>query len=415
MLSGYSFSSLDTFHVCPCKFKYAYVDRVRVVPVVMADTYLGSAVHRVLKLLYELGADGVLMSRDDAVKVYLEQWEKLDRDQITVESEYYTVDDFIRIGQEMLERHWERFKPFNQGTLLGAELNLTFQLPGTPFNFKCYIDRLWRREDGTVEICDYKTGQHLAQPSDRRFFYQMGIYQLAVQTHYPQFREIEVAQYYLRRDTIVSHRLRPDELDQLSEQLRLAVVETIQASRSDNFPPREGNHCSYCAFQLMCPAKAHRRLLDQEEEAENQGRDSAQTLKEMTDEFLSKYAEEKRVSAEVVGLREKLLEAARRHGMSRLDGDLGKVSVSFARGKEFVTKTNDESAFAELSSLARRLGLEEYFKLDTRSLMKEVYSKQRLGEAQLKLLEEFMVERERTRVTPRLKAGADPETEEEEV
>jgi len=412
MLSGYSFSSLDTYHVCPRKFKYVYVDRVRAVPTVMADTYLGSAVHRVLRLLYELGADGILLSREDAVKEYLKQWEKLDRDQITVESEYYTVDDYIRIGQDMLVRHWERFKPFNKGTLLGAELNLTFQLPGTPFNFKCYVDRLWRREDDTVEICDYKTGQHLAQPSDRRFFYQMGIYQLAVQTHYPQCNEIEVAQYYLRRDTIVNHRLRPDELDLLNEQLRLAVVETIQASRNDNFPAREGNHCSYCGFQQMCPAKAHRHLLEQEESAENQGQDSAQTLKEITDEFLSKYAQEKRVSAELEGLREKLVEAAKRHGMSRLDGNLGKVTVSVSRGGEFVTKTSDGEAFAELSALARQLGLEEYFKLDTRSLLKEVYHKQRLPEDQLKRLEEFMVDRERERVTPRLKAGVEIEDEE---
>lgn len=412
MLSSYSFSSLDTYHVCPQKFKFAYVDRIRTVPAVMADTYLGSAVHRVLRLLYELGADGILLSKDDAVKEYLNQWEKLDRDQITVESDYYTIDDYIRIGQDMLSRHWEQFKPFNQGTLLGAEIHLTFQLPGTPFNFRCYIDRLSRREDGLVEICDYKTGQHLAQPSDRRFFYQMGMYQLAVEAHYPQFSEIELAQYYLRRDTVISHRLSIDELEQLKEQLRLAVVETIQASRKDSFPAREGSHCSYCSFQQLCPAKAHRRLLEQEESAEMSGLESARMLKEIADEFLAKYAQEKRVSAELAGLREKLLEAAKRHGMTRLDSELGKVTVSVSRGEEFVTKTSDREAFAELSALARELGLEQYFKLDTRSLLKEVYLKQRLPEAQLEQLEKFLVDKEHERVTARLRAGGEIEDEE---
>jgi len=378
----------------------------------MADTYLGSAVHRVLKLLYELGADGILLSRDDAVREYLKQWEKLDERQIEVRSEYYTIDDYIRIGEEMLQRHWERFKPFNQGTLLGAELNLTFPLPGTPFRFKCYIDRLWRREDGTVEICDYKTGQKLAQPSDRRFFYQMGIYQLAVQTHYPQFSDIEVAQYYLRRDAVVSHRLRPDELDELKEQLRLGIMETIHAARNDDFPAREGNHCVYCSFQQLCPAKAHRRLLAQEESAENKGLDTAQTLKEIADEYLSKYVQQKRVSAELVGVRAKLVEAAKRHAMTRLDGDMGKVSVSITRGKEFVTKTGDEEGFAELSAVARQLGLEEYFKLDARSLLKEVYLKERLPEAELKRLEEFLIDIERERVTARLRAGVEAPEEE---
>ncbi|UCC45017.1 MAG: PD-(D/E)XK nuclease family protein, partial [Candidatus Zixiibacteriota bacterium] len=158
MLSSYSYSALDTYQSCPRRFKFAYVDRVKVVKTVTADTYLGTAVHRILKKVYALGADGILLPLEDALEEYHQEWQKLDRKALSVTSNYHTVDDYIRIGREILSRHYERYRPFNQGTLLGTEINLNFVLEGTPFKFRSIIDRLWKRDDGTVEICDYKTG-----------------------------------------------------------------------------------------------------------------------------------------------------------------------------------------------------------------------------------------------------------------
>ncbi len=411
MLSSYSYSSLDTYRVCPRKFKFNYVEKVSTVPKITADTYLGTAVHRVLKDLYALGADGILMSKEDAVKRYIGQWEKLNRKLISVTSEYYTVDDYIRIGQEMLVRHYDRYQPFNQGTLLGAEMHIAFQLAGTPFKFKSYIDRLWKREDGTVEICDYKTGQSLTQPGDPRFFYQMGLYQLAVQANFPDTGDVELAQYFLRKDEIVRRRLTPDELDQLAEELRLAIVDTMRAEKTDDFPAKEGNHCFYCNFQEICPAKIHRRIMDKEEVAGRAGELSGEELKQLADEYLQMYLDAKDLKLKLDGLKEKLVEIARENDISRLDGDLGRINMSLARKDEFVSKSRDEDAFVKLSALSRDLNLEEYFTLDTRSLMKEVYLKKRLPEEQLKLLEEFVVEVERSRVTARINTESDRETD----
>lgn len=412
MLSSYSYSSLDTYRVCPRKFKFAYIDKVVSPPRITADTYLGNAVHRVLKNLYTLGADGVLMPLDDAVKAYQGEWEKLDRNLIAVISEYYTVDDYIRIGQEMLTRHYEHYQPFNQGTLLGAELHLTFQLPNTPYRFKSFIDRLWKREDGVVEICDYKTGQAMIQPSDPRFVDQMGLYQLAVEANYPQFENIELSQYLLRKNEVVSSRLRPDELDVLRERFRLAIVDTIQATKTNDFPAQEGPLCNYCNYQNICPAKVHRLVLEGAQEAGDETELPALDMKALADDYLAKYTKSREIKSELDSLKEKILELARQFDVSRFDGDLGRVNVSLATKEEFITKTQDGEAFAELSALSRQLGLEDYFALDTRALMKEVYQKRRLAEEQLKLLEKFVLEVERSRVTARLNVESESETEE---
>ena len=263
MLSSYSHSSLGTYRNCPRQFKFRYVDKVKVPRRVNVDAYLGNVVHRALRRLYTLGADGILCPLDDIVDYYRQEWEKVDRAILTVVSDYYGVDDYIRIGQEMLIAHYQRYQPFNEGRLLGAEIRLPFVLTGTNFRFTTIIDRLTKRPDGTVELCDYKTGRQMLRPQDPAFYFQMGLYQLAVMAAYPQFKNIELVQYYLRHDEEVRYRMTPDELDGLVEAVRLAVLETIQAQRMDDFPPVESGLCDYCDYIELCPAKRHRRLLGQ--------------------------------------------------------------------------------------------------------------------------------------------------------
>ncbi|UCD63027.1 MAG: PD-(D/E)XK nuclease family protein [Candidatus Zixiibacteriota bacterium] len=411
-MTSYSHSSLDTFRICPRKFRYAYIDKVPVVRVVTADTYLGTAVHRVLKNLYTLGADGVLLAQDEAMSAYRAEWDKLDTRQVSVTSDYYTVDDYIRIGEEILGRHYERYQPFNQGTLLGAELYLDFVLPNTPFRFRSYIDRLWKRDDDTVEICDYKTGQALMTADDPRFLAQMGLYQLAVQAKYPGLDDIELAQYLLRKDMVIRRRLRPDELDELAESLRQAVVNTIEAARLGDFPAQEGTHCVYCNYQDRCPAKVHRRLLEEEESEED--RDLApEEARELADRFLAKLIQSRRVGAELDSLKEQLVQLAKRCDVSRFDGDTGKVTVSIRKKEKFVTKSEDARAFAELTALCRRMRLDEYFTLDGRGLMSNVYTKKSLPPEQLEELGKFVSEAEQIRVVGKPEQDTEEERDED--
>jgi putative RecB family exonuclease len=412
MLPSYSYSSLDSYRVCPRKFKFVYIEKAPIEKRVAAETYVGSAIHRILKQLYIMGADGILMPLDDAVAAYLAEWDKLPLDQVTISSEYYTVDDYVRVGRDMLARHYEHYQPFDQGTLLGAELYLAFQLPRTPFKFKSYIDRLWKRDDGVVEICDYKTGQAIMQPRDRRFIYQMGLYQIAVQANFPHYERIELAQYFLRTDEVVKHALSDDQLDVLTEQLRLDTVDTIEATRRDDFPAREGTHCTWCDYQKICPAKIHRRMLEGETDLDGTAGISGEQLKALADAYLAKYVESRRLAAQLESLKQELIEIVRAQDISRFDGDHGSVTVSLGRKEELVSRSRDAQAFADLTNLCRQLGLDEYFQVDTRALMKEVYQKKRLPQDQLKLLDEFVVEVERSRVTARLNSPVEIEDEE---
>ena len=145
MLKSFSFSSLKTFRNCPQKFRFRYIDKVRAPKAETADLRLGNIIHDVLKQLYKRGADGVSVSLEDTLSLYESLWAGIDRDKITVGSDYLGVDDYIRNGRKMLTTYHGRYYPFDQGTLLDVERKLSFTLSGTNFVFSGRIDRLLKK------------------------------------------------------------------------------------------------------------------------------------------------------------------------------------------------------------------------------------------------------------------------------
>jgi putative RecB family exonuclease len=399
MLSSYSHSSLGTFGDCPRKFKFKYIEKAEVPGRTSVEIYLGSAVHLQLARLYQLAADGFLWPEDDLLAAYRAEWDKPERMAIVVSGDYLTIEDHIENGRRMLERYYDKYKPFNQGILLGAELNIRFQPPGTPFSFQAKIDRLWKRPDGVIEICDYKTGRSLPQGGeDQRFKLQMGLYELAVRTKFPHFEQIELAQYFLKQDEVIRHRLTADQLDELTELFRMQVMETLQAGKMDDFPTRESGHCLWCEYAALCPAKRHRRVLDGEDT--NVGSEQIPPMElaaDLADRYLKVHAESKALEAQLAELKAEVIAVAKELSLEKLSGNLGDISVKIATEEEFITKTGNQKQFAELVAAARSMQLDEIMTLDPKAL-KKLYDAGRLSEAQMKLVTAFLVRKERATV-----------------
>lgn len=407
MLTTFSHSALQTFAQCRRKFQFRYLERPEIPKRISAEAYLGTAVHTVLQALYERGADGVELSLEAALEIYERAWREVDRALLAVVTEHMGIDDYIRIGREILARHHERYRPFRPGALLGAELHLHFTLPGTPYRLSARIDRLWRRDDGTVEICDYKTGKNLSRPHDLDYFHQMGLYQLAVMANYPQYRDIEAAQYCLRMDEVVAHRFRPDDLELLVENIRQQILAIHEADRLSQFPTRESSLCNWCEYAALCPAKRHKLLI----EAGEADRDGAlRRAYAKATEYIARYAAVKELEAEMAALRADLVRLAGELQMTKFSGEGGEVAVGITEEEKFVTKTDSSTDFASLTALARDAGLIEYFKLDSAALMKDGYAKGLLPAALSAELKKFI--RRKQTVTLRVKlarAGEDPD------
>ncbi len=408
MLSRFSHSSLDMFRTCPRQFKFQRIEKAEVPRRTSADIYLGAAIHRQLQNIHEQAAIGRPYSLDDAIRAYEADWEKPDREFIVVIQEHLTVDDYIENGRKMLRAYYQRYQPFDQGTLLGAEMNINFDLPGTSFRFQAKIDRLWKRPDGVVEICDYKTGrfppQGINSPDFRR---QMGLYQIAVQTNFPNFETIELAQYFLKFDEVLRRRLRSDELDEIIEQFKVDVLATDHAERLDDYPTQESPLCNYCSYFHLCPAKRHRLILESETGADSGEKATMQAAAELADKYLDVDSRIKELKLEHDALREDLVKIAGELGVDRITGSQADLSVKTKTEEKLVTRTADPNKAGDLAWLIRQWGFEDYFALNEYAFMKEVYYKGKLTDDQLAKLKDFIIAKPSSRITKVKRKGGD--------
>jgi len=404
MPSSYSHNSLKTFEQCPRKFKFQYIEHPEVPTRVSADTYLGNAVHQALHRLYERVGDGKLWPLDEMIAFYNAEWEKPERREIQVPKEYLTVDDYIQSGRTMLETYYRRYQPFQDGTLLGVEHDLHMTIPNTAFRVKGRVDRIWKRRDGIIEICDYKTGSTLPRGGkDPRFWFQMGLYQLLVRENFPHFKDIELVQYYLKLDEAIPYRMSEDELDLLVEQTKNIIFETQQAERIDSFTTKEGYWCDYCDFFKLCPAKRHKLILETEAGAnDGQEKTTAESASLLAERYLKIDRQKKDIEAEHEALKQDLMQAARELVMDRFEATSGSVSVKLTREEKFPTKTNDPKGYNSIADLVRQFQLDTCLTLDVRALT-ELYLKDRLSSDQREKFSPFVQVVEGARVSAKHK------------
>jgi RecB family exonuclease len=407
MSMSYSFSSLGSFRNCPRQFKFNKIEKVKIPVKVNIEAYMGNAIHRVLQQLYNRGANKKLMPLEEVLKLYESEIEKVERDNLKVVSEYMGIDDYIEQGRGMLTNHYELYKPFDQGTQYGTEATLHFTLPGTNFKFIAKIDRLWKTDEGKIEICDFKTGKNLPKTGDIGFFYQMGLYQLAVMKNYPMLDEIEVAQYFLRFGEVVRDVLTPDRMDVLIEDIKQEIFAIQDAVKFDDFPTKETALCNYCDYFELCPAKRHKIFIEEDEDGENV--DKQKLAFDKATELINKFIQSKRLKAEIDALKDDLDKLGDDLDQTKFEGKGGSVKISRKTEDKFVTKTKNPNEFADLSFFARELELDEFFTLDARSLMKEIFKKRRLEPEQMEKLEQYIITGESVRVTPTVDKDYDPD------
>lgn len=401
MQRKFSHSSLGTFRNCPRQFKFRYVEKVSVPRKFYAFTHLGNAVHHQLKIAYQWAADDKLYPLDVLLDGFEAAWAGPIREKVIASGEHLTIEDDIEAGRKMLTKFYERYQPFDEGVLLLAEKKIDFDLPNCRSGFTTRQDRVLKRPDGMIEICDYKTGKNLpAGATDQSFRFQMGMYQLAVQEAFPQFKDkIEVAQYFLRHDEVIRDRLREDQLDELAEQFRSEASEIGMAERNDDWPVRESGLCNFCDYAHLCPAKRHRLAIDAE--ADDDDLPSLQQASELADEFIRVDLQLKKIKAEHDSLKIEVRQAALGLDLAKLSGAEGEVRISVRRSDKLPTKSGDAEAYVAVSMIVRSWdGMETCFKLDDRAVL-ELYRKGRLTETQVEQLKEYLQPDERVTVAAR--------------
>jgi len=386
----YSHSRLGAFENCPQKYKLQYIDKIKSFETGV-EAFLGQLVHEALRKLYADLRHSKPNSLDDLLAFYKKQWEKNWSDNIVINSKDYTREHYFDTGRKCLERYYERFKPFDQAIQIWIEEQVFLEIGG--HKLQGYVDRADRCPDGSYEIHDYKTSGHLPSQAEMDEDRQLALYEIALRGKWKDVDKVRLVWHYLIFEKeIVSTRTK-EQLEGLKKDIA-ALIKDIEGAKS--FEPTPSALCDWCGYWAHCPVKKHFVMIEEMRPEEATKEDGF----ELVNEYAKLKEKERKLDAQLLEVKERIIEYARKADVTRIRGSSQVASVSFKESAGLPSKTSDEKGYQELAELVKAAGLwDEYSSLDSRALSEALAS----GELDAKLEKKLRaLSKERESVSVRL-------------
>ncbi|MEM2870042.1 MAG: PD-(D/E)XK nuclease family protein [Thermoplasmata archaeon] len=360
-MAVYSHTRLETFENCPLQYKLAYIDRIEVEEEGI-EAYMGTKVHSALEKLYVDLQRSKLNTLEELLEFYRREWERDWHDGIVIARKGYTPQNYFDTGRRCIERYYSRFRPFDQGTPVGIERTFSFTLG--PHTVRGVIDRIDRMPDGSYEIHDYKTSSFLPTQAQIDEDRQLALYQLGVQRMWSDATNVKLVWHFLQfGEELVSTRT-PEQLEALEAECA-ALIERIEGERE--FKPRPGPLCDWCPYWSYCPEKRHLVKI-----AELEPPDAAREEGfELVNRYAALKARERELAEELEGVRQRLIDYARREGVTRVRGSSAVASVNVRMVPALPSRSSEEEEYDRVAEVVRGAGLWDQFSvLDSHALLR---------------------------------------------
>lgn len=253
----YSHSKLETFKQCKLKFKYKYIDKIKIVESSI-EAFLGSLVHDTLEWLYNQVKENKLPTIDDIVTHYSVNWkEKHDPKIYLITRKEMTVKDYFNKGISFLLDYYIKHQPFDDNTL-ETEKRVIIELG--KHKLIGFIDRLvHNKEKDIYEIHDYKTANNLPSKEKVESDKQLALYSIAVKNEFGEEKEIHLIWHYLAYNKIISSKRTSRQLEELKKEI-INIIEEIESIQE--FPANISKLCDWCEYKNMCPDFQKSKLVD---------------------------------------------------------------------------------------------------------------------------------------------------------
>ena len=239
-----SATSINTYNVCPLKYKYQYIDNIEGTPDVQ-HFKIGLLIHKVIEE-YHVASHN---SFEDMLILLDKHWKNYKF--IYKQQEQQERKD----SKEMLENYWNyiQLNPTSQPLI---EYAFSFQVDDLILTGMC--DRIDVDVDNNITIIDYKTSKKAQTEKQLKNNIQLGIYALLSQLDGINFggKRIKsmpkkLVMLYLRnKNPEVQVAFSEDEISKLVKKIK----EVSLNIRSGKFPTNKSMYCDWCDYKnLLCP------------------------------------------------------------------------------------------------------------------------------------------------------------------
>jgi DNA helicase II / ATP-dependent DNA helicase PcrA len=229
-----SASDIDTYRVCPLKYKFARVFRIPQEPTI--HQRFGIVVHQVLERFHTSGGG----SLDDLMELFEASWRR---------AGFGDSDDerqFRERAVAALERYWQEDHD-SETEPVWFERSFAFRLG--PHLLRGRVDRVDRHPDGSFELIDYKTGKAKTE-AELREDVQLSLYQMGARE---SWRLKTSAQSYLY--VLTGEKVPVEHSEEELDRVKATVSDIADGILRQDFEPKPSYEvCHFCDYRIICPA-----------------------------------------------------------------------------------------------------------------------------------------------------------------
>jgi DNA helicase-2/ATP-dependent DNA helicase PcrA len=229
-----SASDIETYRICPLKYKFARVFRIPQEPTI--NQRFGILLHQVLERFHQ--SEGG--SLDHLMQLFEISWRR---------NGFGDSNDDLQFREKAvaaLSQYWEADR---EASARPAWVERSFSFRLGPHLLRGRVDRVDRHPDGSYELIDYKTGR-AKTADDLRQDIQLSIYQMGAREAWKLETSAQSYYYVLDGEKVpVEHSA--EELDRV----RSTVAEIGDGIMAHEFEPRPSPEiCPFCDYRIVCPA-----------------------------------------------------------------------------------------------------------------------------------------------------------------
>ncbi len=338
-MATYSHSRVSCFENCPYQYKLRYIDKIKVDVPTTIEAFMGDLVHQTLEKLYKDKKFKKVVSKATLLKFYKDLWAKEYSEDILVAKadQGLTSENYKKMGIKFIEDYYNKYKPFDQLTILGLETQDRMTLPdGNQWHVR--IDKLACDDEGNYYVCDYKTNARMKDQEEADADRQLALYSIWVKDKFKDAKSVKLIWHMLAFNKEAVSERSDEQLEKLQEDVcrKIAEIEVVT-----EFPRKQSGLCNYCVYKEMCPSFKHEVELEKKD-VKKFKEDSGVKLVDEYSEIKTKLTELNEAEDK---LKEDLINYSKQFGIDVVCGSNRKCSI-----KEFekCLMPEDKEVFVKL-------------------------------------------------------------------